>query len=288
MVERKRSPRHPSMGLAEALELLRRLYSERGKALMSSDDAARAWGYKGINGASARMVAALRQYALLEDVGNDVRVSQVGLTILLEDETHPEYVDAVKAAAEAPQVFQQIREEFADELPSDRSITAFLVRRMGFAEEPAQTVTAALRETLALVERVRSQQIGENAPAEDTRRPHPAVSIMQDMVTAYDQQQRQHESPPPPPPPPLRGPEVRTMRYEYSLSDGATATLTLAGDNLTTDDVEELFEWLGVVEKTLRRKVGTKPTVQPVRGGADGQTTAGDESRAEPETGGRA
>jgi hypothetical protein len=45
------------------------------------------------------------------------------------------------------------------------------------------------------------------------------------------------------------------MRYEYALSDGS-AVLSLQGETFSPDDIDDLFAWLAVVRKTVKRAVG--------------------------------
>lgn len=44
------------------------------------------------------------------------------------------------------------------------------------------------------------------------------------------------------------------MRYEYALPEG-TATLSLSGDNITQEDVEDIYAWLDVMKRTILRTV---------------------------------
>lgn len=46
------------------------------------------------------------------------------------------------------------------------------------------------------------------------------------------------------------------MHYEHALlSKGAAATLSLAYERLTPDDVEELYDWLDLLRRSMERRI---------------------------------
>jgi hypothetical protein len=259
MVAKQRSPRHPSISLTEAVEKLKAFYARQGNSLANPEEAVQAWNYKSLNGASARTLASMRQYGLMEDVGSDVRVSPLGLTILLEDEGHPEYASALRQASREPKVFAEILEDFPEGLPSERSLIAHLVRKRGFGEDAAKIVNAVLRETLALVEGSRGEsrsdgmgmsfeteqalprsiqgaQAYESVPTPKNTLSH--IGGSSSAATEHD---------------------VRLMRYEMTLPNHGKATLLLMGDSLTPEDIEDVYAWLEVMRRTIQRAVQQRP-----------------------------
>jgi hypothetical protein len=266
MSKRIRSPNYPALNLAESIDRLRLLYAREKTAHTTPDVAVRAWGYNSLNGASARVLSSLRQYGLLEDVGRDVKISHRGLTLLLEPEDSSEYHGAMLDASKEPVIFREILDEYPNGLPSEQGLISFLMRKRGFIEDAARKLNVVLRETMDLVGPVPSQHIPESVPA-DEQRVHPFVAAAQEVVTSAVQQQQQ--SPQKEAPPPAR-PESITMRYEYALSDGV-ATLSLQGESFTPEDIDDLYEWLQVIEKTLKRRVrhpATKPQPRDAHGPA--------------------
>jgi hypothetical protein len=134
------------MSLPEAISRARKLYDQDGRAQTSPEVAVGAWGYSSLNGASLRVLSALRQYGLLESAEEYVRLSDRALAILLEPEGSPDKNLAIREAAETPGIFAALLTEYGETLPSDGAIVAHLVRRQGFNEMAAQKVVAAFRE----------------------------------------------------------------------------------------------------------------------------------------------
>lgn len=256
MTKTARSPRHPVFGLGEAIQKVREFYKINGRAHVSPDVAVQAWKYKSLNGASLRTLATLRQYGLLDEVGRDVRISPLALTLMVEPEDSSDYAAAIHEAARQPRIFVEILEEFPHDLPADQGVMSYLIRKKNFAEDAARKVNSVLRETLALVESCPAPHISgtsDATPAENnTPLPHSGsgeglAGGAQGGVPARDSKSSfgpdRNES------------EGKVMRYEYALPSGQ-ALLLLVGDNLTADDVEEVYAWLELTKRTLLRSVG--------------------------------
>src|SRR5690242_120068 len=106
---RMRSRNYPGIGLRESIAKARDLYDSNGKAAVAKDVAVKSWGYKGLNGASLRILGALNQYGLLDiPESRTVRLSPRALAILLEPEDSQERANAILEAARTPPVFQEV------------------------------------------------------------------------------------------------------------------------------------------------------------------------------------
>jgi hypothetical protein len=158
----KRGPGYPMFGLATAIERARQLYDQDGSAQTSPEVAVKAWGYGGLNGASLRVLAALRQYGLLEGAGDAVKLTHRALTILLEPPESRERAIAINEAVLSPDVFAAILAEYKDDLPSDAALVSFLVRKQSFQERPAQTLVEAFRESVALAKETPAPHFADN------------------------------------------------------------------------------------------------------------------------------
>ena len=111
----------------------------------------KAWGFKTLHGSSLRIVSALRQYGLLSDTGDQTKLSDRALLILLEPEGSAERQNALRAAAAEPAIFQEIEEHYDSNLPGDEALRSYLVRKLNLKEGPADKLIASLRETRELV-----------------------------------------------------------------------------------------------------------------------------------------
>lgn len=146
-----RSPRYPLIDLAEAVELVRKIWKAESRNTMSPEVAARHLGYKGLNGASLRVISALRKYRLLDGRGDDVRISDDAITILADEETRsPERVEALKRSAFADTLFSELRQKFQGS-PSEANLRSYLMKN-GFNEEAAAIATSVYLSTLRFVE----------------------------------------------------------------------------------------------------------------------------------------
>jgi hypothetical protein len=246
--------------LGEAIRRARQLYDQEGTAHTSPEVAVTAWGYKGLNGASTGVLSAVRHYGLVSDAGRDVKLSERGLTILLEPEGSPDYCEAIQAAAREPRIFAEILEEYPSGLPSDQGLVAYLVRKQSFTEDGAKKLTAVLRATLEFA----SQHDGKHIEGEEPSRsgsgpqeattapaqPSPPASVPAAQAGTRDPESGAGRGRPTAPP----GGHV--THYEHALlSRGSIATLSLAYERLTPDDVEELYDWLDLLRRSMERRI---------------------------------
>jgi hypothetical protein len=81
--KRDRSPNFPKLSLESAIELVKKLHSEIGKAKVKREVAISALGYSGASGASLTTLGALNQYALIDqDRGAGVSISALAISLL--------------------------------------------------------------------------------------------------------------------------------------------------------------------------------------------------------------
>jgi hypothetical protein len=105
-------------------------------------------GFSGKSGASASALGSVRQYGLIEGVGESTRISELGLR-LLEPSSELEYNRTLRIAAFEPRVFQAISERFSGKIPSvDEPIRSYLIRDLNFSQPGAAECIQSLRATL--------------------------------------------------------------------------------------------------------------------------------------------
>jgi hypothetical protein len=254
-----RSRNYPAFGLPEALDKIRRLYDRDGRAAIHADAAVQAWGYSTLNGASLRTLGAVKQYGLLDSPATKtVKLSHDALTILLEEEDSPERREALLRAANSPAMFQEIREQYPDGLPSDQAVTSWLIRNHEFNGKAAEGLIAAYRDTWSLVEQMQKRDIPQRWDRPDDARRDPVGS------------------------PPTRAQGTlhmdRTNQFVYSMAlpGNAMATLTLEGGPLGEAAVKLLGNFLDLVKQGLLLEA--KP-IEPMVG-PESQTAPGEGSGA--------
>ena len=152
MVGRQRSPRYPIVDLERAIGLVRDLYAKVRRGEFLPDDAASAWGYAKVSGATKSRIATLRQYGLIEGKtgakgAESPTISLRGVTLARRNPTVPdrEYMSAIHQAALSPPIFRDIHEmpDATDERLQNR-----LVVEKEFTEDGAKRCIEAYRATV--------------------------------------------------------------------------------------------------------------------------------------------
>lgn len=243
---KSRSRNYPAIGLAEAMKRARELYDQDGKAAVASDVAVKAWGYGSINGASLRVLGALRQYGLLDDPApKTVKLSPRALTILLEPPESAERSTAIRAAARAPAVFTELLDQYGSDIPSDAALISHLVRNANFSESAARSLIATFRANLELATDGADPDIADaGAPNPGDKSPHDG-SVRRPL-------------------PPGRQREEGRMEFNWPLSGDTVATLTVSR-TLEADDIETLAEYFEIAKKAMRKatRTATPPSEPP-------------------------
>lgn len=160
---RERSPNYPTIGLPEAIKRIKAVYQEERRNSMPSEVAVKHLGYVSMNGHARSVLSALRKYGLLVGTGDQLKLSDDAIAICVYPEGAPERSDAIKRAANKPEIFREILKDFPDGLGSDTNVRAKLIMKRGFTESAATTFIRALRETLQLAD---AGIIGDNDSSE--------------------------------------------------------------------------------------------------------------------------
>lgn len=108
----ERSSSYPSLSLEDALSKITQLKDSMGlNGEYKRETVASGIGYSTITGTSARAVAALAQYGLLEREKDLYRISELGRRYLVPTNDNDVSV-AIRQAALGPKLFKQIHDEF--------------------------------------------------------------------------------------------------------------------------------------------------------------------------------
>jgi hypothetical protein len=147
--DRSRSPRFPSQNLGEAIRLTESIYEGVHRSMIDSETAFKLMGYSGKTGTSAKALGSLRQFGLIEGIGEKTRVSDLALAIL-EPESSVERANAIRQSAKTPDVFDSVITRFGGRVPqADEPIRAYLIRELGFQKGSADECIRSLRSSLA-------------------------------------------------------------------------------------------------------------------------------------------
>lgn len=237
MGRKSRSPNYPRLGLAEAIEQVNKVYKKERTHKTSREAVAEALGYTSLNGASMGKIGTLRQYGLLEEDDDGLRVSQDAVALVMLPEGDPERVTALRKAAFAPRLFSELRSEYGETLPSDVSLRYALIKK-GFTEKAANDAIRAYRDTLEFV----SEEAAEYTDAGDEDQQE-----VEPPMTQHTSGRGFPNVPPDDPfatfntpAPTLRQPEsVPDTVLQFQISKTTKARIELTGD-VTQEAIERL------------------------------------------------
>lgn len=143
---KERSVAYPALTLENSIALVSKLRSGLGKGPYSREEAIKALGYSGVSGASARAVASLVHYGLLDRSGNTYSQSELTQEILYStDETGDAKKRAILKAAQSPKLFEKIIEKFSNQ--SIPSLLENILIKEGVSSNSAKEVATVLKET---------------------------------------------------------------------------------------------------------------------------------------------
>lgn len=158
--DRSRSPRFPSQNLQDSLRHIRQIYDGVHRSPIDADTAFRLMGFSGKTGTSAKALATLRQYGLIEGIGENTRVTDLALAIL-EPASSDERARSIYIASRRPDVFESVLNRFDQRVPqADEPIRAYLIRELGFQKNSSDELIRVMRETLQFAE---SEQLTDSS-----------------------------------------------------------------------------------------------------------------------------
>ena len=246
MEKRVRSPNYPAFGLGEAMQKIETLYKAQHTHGAPREVVARGLGYNGLNGASATSISALGKYGLLERHGEDHRVSERAMRIL-----HPhspaEKAEAIREAAFAPPLFQELADKFPGRLPAEEVLRNYLIRN-AFAPSAVSSVILAYRETMELVEHgggtYHTESEAHPSEAQPEMQPQPSATLHPSSIYQNS---------------PLNQIDERSMG-RHDFDDGAYVRIVAHGDI----DTETALEWVEILIETKRRELKMRSRRLPV------------------------
>jgi hypothetical protein len=224
-----RSPNYPAVGLGEGIRLVRALYDKAKRTSVPETVAATAMGYKGLTGTTRGHLSALRKYGLIEDEPTGgVRVSELGMRILMNPEGSQDRQAAVAEAAGKPEIFREIAQSHGE--AADDVLRPYLVLKRGFSEVGAEQFIRSFRDTLALAGRLESGYDPGMANDSTTPTPTPVANPFSFTGAAK--------------------PQVRF--FSWPLDNNTTAEVRIIStDPVSRDHLDALTDYLEVAKKRL-------------------------------------
>ena len=158
-----RSPSYPNTPLSAAIDQVRKIESQYRLGQVDREVAAKLLGYSGLNGPSAKALAALAHYGLVERAGKgELRVTPRAGAILYSDDK-AERLRELRAAALEPQLFRDLQEKWPGIIPPEDGVITYL-NRQGFNQSAIRPAARAYLETLLFLEQQGANESHEIEP----------------------------------------------------------------------------------------------------------------------------
>lgn len=227
-----RSPNYPAIPLSECVGQVLKLYNAERRTAVSSDSAARALGYGSLSGAPRTIIAALRQFGLVENIGDNLRVSDLAMELLHNPAGSPERSAALRAAATKPPLVNELMATHAE--ASAESLRAYLITKRKFAPDGAGRFVETFRDALKYI-------TGES-PTDDPGEDGEAAPVLTKDESRLGKT----------PQTPERGKGNNIMQFAWPLSGDVIASLTVSGD-FDADDLDTLDTYLQGAKKAMTK-----------------------------------
>lgn len=239
--KKHRSPAYPFISLKKALERAKTLYEHDKRHPTPLPVAAKHWGYGEKSSGGLQTVSALKQYALLEDVGGGggrrVKLTDLALAILLDEVPNsPDRAKAVKRAALNPKLYAEMFEKWGIELPSDESVRTYLKRDKLFNDDAVGGVIKDYKDTLEYAKLTESDKI----PESEAQEARDLEANVQENITLRDQK-------------PLTLQDgILSLSVPYGAKGSVlTVQVKLAGERLKPSHIAKVRKYLELAEVDL-------------------------------------
>lgn len=223
--------------------MARKIYDRDSTHAIDRESAVQHIGYSSLNGASATVLASLKQFGLTTDTGKGMlRLTDLALDIL-EPQTDADFRAGLATAAFAPDLFASLRERFPDRAPSESSLRAHLVCQ-GFTSTAIKSIVPAYLETHEYAASLKEIESHGQPPAwvqESVSEQRDEAPFMTPNLPSVI----------PNAPVPQAMPPAGTRRMVFDTEEGE-AMFTYP-DDLSEASVDDLEAWFALVVKRLRR-----------------------------------
>jgi len=241
---KERSPNYPQHSLTDCIGQILKVYNAEKKTVVDQVSVARALGYGSLSGASRSVIAALRQFGLLENVGDGLRVSELAMGILHNPPGSIERAAALMKAALSPPLIAELRATHAE--ASGESLRAYLITKRKFAPEGAGRFVETFGDALKYIE---GAPLGDESDGNGERR---------DDTSSPPNSSRSGKAPPRP----AGGKEKPVMQFGGNLSAEAAVSITVTGE-FDEDDVETFDTYVKAARKSMIKAAKARATPTP-------------------------
>jgi hypothetical protein len=151
-----RSPKYPGLTFTDALERIKIIYKEDRRSPATAQVVLRHLGLTAGSGPANRILSALKQYGLLDDLAGQLRVSDTAFKMLTLSEGSPEKAKLMSEAALKPPIIKEVLEAFPEGLPSDANLSDFLISEKSFNPDSVSFFIKVVRDNLSVAQAIAS------------------------------------------------------------------------------------------------------------------------------------
>jgi hypothetical protein len=243
-----RSPQYPVIGLGEAITKAKGVYGKDYQNRIPKVVVAKHMGFNAVHGKSLGIIATLSRYGLLEGRGTDYRITDRTVTIIAHPPGSAERIEAIRAAAASPAIFQELDKRNPDGKGSDEGLRAYLLTNK-FIPDAADIAIRSYRETKRVVE--------AEAKGYDSADLEPDEMVKNEREGKDDPKRGGPPVDPPEkrPSPLMRRPPVTagSKRDVFSLPEGEVVLQW--PEPLSSESYEDFESWLKLVLRKVKRSV---------------------------------
>jgi hypothetical protein len=238
---RNRSPNYPYISLSEAIEKTCVVLEKDKLNPTSPEVIAGHLDYAKLHGTSRRVLSAMREFGLLEEVTNKrLKVSNLGYKLCRNTAGEDERAKLLKEAALTPFIFRIVIEEFKGDLPSTATLVDYLVTNKKFSLDGAASLEKVLRETVEFA-KITSADFEEKAAQDmEGKAERQKDSGSSDLFNFFSPKK-------PTPPQDERKEQKPLFKYSVPLSiqRDVNAHLVITGTSLKRRDLDVLAKKVG-------------------------------------------
>jgi hypothetical protein len=227
-----RSPNYPSVDLAAAVEAVRPVFKAENRNKMSRSVLAKHMGYTSLNGRALGKIGAIRAYGLIDGSGDELRLSDDAIVVIAAP-AGAERTAALGRLALKPSLFQDIRKDFPDSLPSEDNIKFWLIQRQ-FTEGAAGKAARSYLNTMRLAA---GQNVEYNPASEEDEEDD------EEVQTPPPMQHQKGRTPPP---------KAGMLEEVFTLDEGPV-TLTFPA-SLSGESYQDLADHIAIFLRKAKRR----------------------------------
>jgi len=242
---RVRSPKYPAFSLQKALERTTEFWDIEKRNAVPVSVAMKHWKYSPKSSGGLKAVAALITFGLLDTKGmgraRKVLLTDLAIRIVTDKRGPSDERDSlIKEAAIKPKIYREILDQFPNDLPSDESLSHYLINDKRFNDEAVPGFLKDFRDTLTFAKLSNADIIADENKAKDENQ-----NDSKDAINSTSK----HQDPLKKAPPVKSGVAQATLPLEEGM------VLLQWPESLSATSLEDIESWLELLKRRVRRSV---------------------------------